>query len=158
RKQDDDFLFGFMIFPRKDPDKARLNLNQIKLRIDGLAPDHQWVLKSEYRINRAGQLLALNVALACDIDIPLLKIDDVKVKLGGFVREGLFYSTLRAKVRDQHLSYSFDPVPVSHSGSVLNPLHPVNKIKGLRAGQSWRMPMIDPLTESISAVRRLLGN
>jgi hypothetical protein len=45
-------------------------------------------------------------------------------------------------------------VPVSDRGSVLNPLHPVSKIAGLKRGQHWRIPLVDPLSDSLKAMAR----
>jgi hypothetical protein len=53
------------------------------------------------------------------------------------------------------------PVP-SARGSVLTPLHPVNRIQGLRPGQRWRVPLLDPLGDAaraavLAAAAQLLG-
>src|SRR5207302_890211 len=45
-------------------------------------------------------------------------------------------------------------VPVSRQGSILNPLHPVNRISGLRLGQHWQMPLVDPLRDSLLSLLR----
>ncbi len=41
-----------------------------------------------------------------------------------------------------------DPIDAP-SGNILNPLHPVPKIKGLRPGRRWRMPILNPLGDAI---------
>lgn len=38
---------------------------------------------------------------------------------------------------------SFEPVKVSEGGSVMNPMHPVNRLPGLRTGQHWEVPLLD---------------
>jgi hypothetical protein len=43
------------------------------------------------------------------------------------------------------------PVPVT-DGHALNPLQPVNRIVGIRAGQSWIVPEIDPLGDALAAL------
>jgi hypothetical protein len=43
-------------------------------------------------------------------------------------------------------------VPVSSQGAVLLPLHPVRHIHGLRPGQRWRVPVVDPLDDLLAAV------
>ncbi len=43
------------------------------------------------------------------------------------------------------------PVAVSRRGSILNPLQPLNRLQGLRPGQRWRVPMIDPLQDAFRA-------
>jgi hypothetical protein len=44
-----------------------------------------------------------------------------------------------------------NPVPVAAHGNVLNPLHPLNRLRGLRAGQHWVQPMVDPLLLAVSS-------
>jgi hypothetical protein len=47
-----------------------------------------------------------------------------------------------------------DPVEFASHGSVLNPLHPVNRVAGLRRGQHWLIPLVDPLADSLAALAR----
>jgi hypothetical protein len=56
-----------------------------------------------------------------------------------------------------YFSHTLEPVPVARTGSILNPLHPVNRIKGLRPGQTWRMPLLDPLDKARGGWEKLLG-
>jgi hypothetical protein len=53
--------------------------------------------------------------------------------------------------QDDPLKLDMEPVEVPAHGSVFNPLHPVNRIGGLRPGQRWRMPQFDPLAEAVAA-------
>jgi hypothetical protein len=46
---------------------------------------------------------------------------------------------------------SFDPVAMTGQASILNPLHPVNRIKGLRAGRSWQVPLFNPVSLILTA-------
>src|SRR5439155_25849236 len=42
--------------------------------------------------------------------------------------------------------------PVAYRrGSVLNPLHPVNRVTGVKAGQHWRVPLVDPFGDALKA-------
>jgi hypothetical protein len=43
-----------------------------------------------------------------------------------------------------------DPVAY-RGGMVLNPMHPVNRVAGLKAGQRWRIPLIDPFADALQA-------
>jgi hypothetical protein len=51
---------------------------------------------------------------------------------------------------DLHL----EPVEFTSQGSILNPLHPVNRVAGLRRGQHWQIPLVDPLADSLAALAR----
>jgi hypothetical protein len=35
------------------------------------------------------------------------------------------------------------------SGNILNPLHPVSRIKNLKPGRRWRMPVINPIADAV---------
>lgn len=48
------------------------------------------------------------------------------------------------------VSGELPPVPVRARGSVMNPLQPVNRIWGLRPGQRWRVPVVNPLDDILS--------
>src|SRR5262249_60804830 len=43
-----------------------------------------------------------------------------------------------------------DPVAY-RGGMVLNPMHPVNRVTGLKPGQRWRIPLIDPFSDALQA-------
>ncbi len=42
--------------------------------------------------------------------------------------------------------------PLSYNGSVVMPLHPVSRIHGLRPGQSWRQPLVDPFHDAFAGL------
>jgi hypothetical protein len=111
-------------------------------------------MTSTYRVNRAGQLreLALEVKFrkaggnqGTSTALP------VQFALEGEVRGDQFHVHCRA---DTPLRVQMDlpPAPVSHSASVLLPLHPVNRIHGLRLGQSWRQPLVDPIGDAFGSL------
>jgi hypothetical protein len=78
------------------------------------------------------------------------KSDPVTLRLQGEVRGDQFFAHCDASVAVLSKSLQFDlpPTTVSHSGSVLMPLHPVNHIRGLHLGQTWRQPLVDPLRDA----------
>jgi hypothetical protein len=43
------------------------------------------------------------------------------------------------------------PIAVSGGACVLTPLHPANRIKGLRPGAAWREPLVDPIKDAFAA-------
>jgi hypothetical protein len=114
----------------------------------GLLPVHIQTVQSQYRITREGQLRAVAVDAHA-----LLAGVEVHGRVQGEVREQHFLPSVRIESPPGNVLYDkeLDPVPVSARGSVLNPLHPLNRVTGLRPGQRWRMPLIDPLA---AAVRR----
>jgi hypothetical protein len=119
-------------------------------------------LHSTYRVTQGGRLLGiegkveidkvgLNAALP---GVPAAEMRvDVTAHFAGEVREGQFFSAvrLRSPLLGQELERDLKTVPVSTEGSVLLPLHPVNRIQGLRPGQGWRMPVLNPVQAAATA-------
>jgi hypothetical protein len=107
-------------------------------------------MTSALRVTRQGQLRQARA----DVKMVSGLLGSAEMKLQADVDNGLL--TPRLEVRagaglwDQKLK--FDPVPVSEGGSVLNPMHPLNKVTNLREGQHWRLPDVDPLKTAAAAL------
>ena len=121
-------------------------------------------LSSKYRVNREGQLRDLRFVVNFSLQDPPNKPkilwvhqsdpEASSVQLWGEVRDDQFFAHCRADVSwaKKHVEMDLPPVPVSHNASVLLPLHPVNRIHGLRLDQSWRQPMVDPVRDAFGAL------
>jgi hypothetical protein len=86
----------------------------------------------------------------------------VKLRVGGAAAAEM---TLQADVENGKLTprlemsvggllenkLNLEPVEVSEAGSILNPMHPLNKVRGLREGLNWRLPDVDPLKTATAA-------
>jgi hypothetical protein len=139
-------------------------------------------LTSEYRVNRAGQLHSLKAEVNAtptsvrfrpelrallDRLLPSSSSEQPKVSsaselslhLWGEVRDGQFFAHCRAgsTVLNNPLQFDLPPTAVSHTGSVLMPLHPINHIRGLHLGQSWRQPLVDPLRDAFASLPGFSG-
>lgn len=97
-----------------------------------------------YRVDRHGRLRSMRM----DGSMSLMSIAG-KASVRGEVRGDLLH-------RSGELDIPFvDRVPLdlppidAPTGSVLSPMHPVPKIKGLKPGRRWRMPLINPLGDVI---------
>jgi hypothetical protein len=103
-------------------------------------------LKSEYTVTRAGDLRELEIRLES------FKIGDQTSELviKGKVEKGWFTPSIPNP--GGLLLPPLQPVAVAGHGNVLNPLHPLNRLKGLRAGQQWVQPLFDPLAIAVSSV------
>jgi hypothetical protein len=109
-----------------------------------------------YRVTREGRLRDVSVQLSVKLlAFPL----QMSFRLEGEVRNDQFYATVELDAPQLgKVELELDPVPVAANGSILNPLHPVNRIVGLRPGQHWRMPLVDPLRDALAAaVEKTLG-
>jgi hypothetical protein len=71
------------------------------------------------------------------------------------VQDGTFQPAGQITMPGETQKIEFDPVPLTGRGSVLNPLHPVNRLTGLRPGRTWQIPLFDPL--SVLTAARLEG-
>jgi hypothetical protein len=98
-------------------------------------------MTSTYRIGRRGDLREMVVALRLE--------PSVECDIRGIVRDGQFTSEARLATPFGTRELTLPTVPVSYHGSVMQPLHPVNRILGLRPGRSWRMPVFDPFAATL---------
>jgi hypothetical protein len=119
-------------------------------------------LESEYRVNPEGQMLGLKATVSGAFQFSLdgkkiAKQVSGRAVLEGAVTNGKFtgtyvYDIMLDKDGDvYHKEGKLPPVAVSSQGSVLMPLHPVNHVRGLRPGQSWHMPLVNPLGDALLA-------
>jgi hypothetical protein len=114
-------------------------------------------MSSRYRVTPEGQLIRLEASAAASYLPPLGSPTTKtpvhgKVDLSGDLHNGRFtgkYNVELEAVLNQSGNIS---APVSSQGSVLVPLHPVHHIRGLRPGQTWRLPVVDPLDDLLAAV------
>jgi hypothetical protein len=108
--------------------------------------------KSRYRVTRAGELRGIDTDGELAVHVDRVK-NAIKLRatLGAVVRAGWIERSCRIELPDgQVLEPRLDSVPLVR-GSVLNPLHPVPRITGLRPGREWTMPLIDPLADAAKA-------
>lgn len=107
-------------------------------------------IKSTYRVTRSGALHSIKAEL--ELDVKLGAKISIKVQVDGTVKNRRFSPKWRIVVpglAEEELQTN--SVEVSLRGSVLNPLHPLNRISDLRPGQSWSLPLVDPLADSVMA-------
>jgi hypothetical protein len=103
-------------------------------------------VESSYAVTREGDLRELEARVEV-----FAGPDRIKLGIGGRVENGMFTPEIRFEgmdLKDAPLP-KLEPVPVSGHGSVLNPLHPLNRLKGLHEGQHWVQPVIDPLVVAV---------
>ena len=103
---------------------------------------------SNYGVSRDGDLREMSAKVTASV-VGL----EVKTRVNGAVREQRFWPHLSIETTGwgPH-ELDLDPVAVSTHGTVLNPLHPVNRLRGLRPGQRWRMPLVDPMADALRAL------
>jgi hypothetical protein len=135
-------------------------------------------MTSAYRVTRWGQLHSLKATVTVQFDWELPRLlrrfgaqpdlfptgpttEPISLSIWGDVRERQLFTHFNATMKSQSkplMQFDLPPAAVSYSGSVLMPLHPVSHIRGLRLGQSWRQPLVDPLSDSFSLLSGISGS
>ncbi len=148
RPHENDFILRavFKPFTAQPPNRP---LEPQSMKIEGMT--------SEYRVNPEGQLLGLKVELAVTYTVIGLTKPPVEnlvaVAVEGDVTNGQFAGRYQFEFQGIVHKGKLEPVPVAAQGSVLMPMHPVTYVRGLRPGQTWRVPSIDPLAALVPAGR-----
>lgn len=103
-------------------------------------------LHNSLSVNHDGELRGVHTEVEMETPIGLFSVDvTAVVKAGRIERSCKLSSPLLGPI---------EPVlePVAYRrGSVLNPLHPINRVGGLKPGQRWRVPLIDPFGDALKA-------
>jgi hypothetical protein len=108
--------------------------------------DPDQIVESTYGVTREGELRQVRAEVT--IKLPT---STVQAEITGRVADQLFHPHLHLASSSIEVDRDLKPVAVSRRGNVLNPLQPLNRIQGLRPGQHWRVPLIDPLQDALSA-------
>jgi hypothetical protein len=103
-----------------------------------------------YRITREGQLREISGDLTLASVLPGIGIEAM-AHVDGSVRDHQFtpHCRIESPLLDQEVD--LPPVEIRANGSVLDPLHPVKRVLGLRRSQQWRMPVVNPVGDAVSA-------
>lgn len=107
-------------------------------------------MKSACHVSREGNLLSLKAEFTARLTrhLPYLpaEMQMINATFAGEVHHGQFlphYDLTSPLVPGYSYKGRLAAVDVSHRGAVLLPLHPVNRIVGLRPGQTWRVPEVN---------------
>jgi hypothetical protein len=121
-------------------------------------------MTSAYRVNRAGQLQSMEATIKGSVQptrksVARFRSAELEVRVWGEVRDEQFFAHCsgRGELTGQSLTIDLPPARVAHNGSVLMPLHPVNRIHGLRPGQNWRQPLVDPFRDALASLPAVSG-
>ena len=100
-------------------------------------------LESVYRVTPKGDLLGLEVKGKAGLKDAkgLIEFD---AEMTGDAVDGWLTPKLKLLGSPVELP-GFGKIAVGEHGSILNPMHLVHRLPGLREGQHWRVPLLDPL-------------
>ncbi|MBI1832410.1 MAG: hypothetical protein HYR84_13285 [Planctomycetes bacterium] len=99
-----------------------------------------------YKITDAGKLqfLATKVTGDFTLGLEILGKGDTTIELKGQVVDDIFSPRLFINQVEEKLPEGSD-VRFEQTGNIVNPMHLLNRLRGLRDGQTWKITMLDPL-------------
>jgi hypothetical protein len=98
-------------------------------------------ISGHYRVDKHGNLKELSTEVRLD-----LPGGEIRSQVKGVVKGGILVPRIFIHGEETDLGlFQPQPVNVAAHGNVLNSMHLLNKIPGLRVGQSWEVPLLDPL-------------
>ncbi len=118
-------------------------------------------LVSLVRVDREGNLLEQSADGTLELELSGVKIGVVNAKIKGIVTDGQLNAVFDgsygfAGLKPTTMTKTLDPVPVAQ-GQPLNPLQPVNRIRGVRPGRQWVVNESNPLNDAVAAVAKQMG-
>lgn len=128
---------------------VRLGLFNVDFKIDSL--------KTGMRVGRDGHMRAFDSQGRMSFRLRGAVVS-FKANFKGAVQGGLLDADAEFDIVGfQKVEGSFQGLPV-RTGTVFNPLQPVDRLEGIEPGRRWRQPVFDPLAEAFRAVLpKLLG-
>ena len=130
---------------REDDDSFELSGTVHDLNLGKASLVRVVLMTNHYRVTREGQLLAVGA----EANLRLFG-GEVKATLEGQRVGNSFHVTLRLDSPLGKRELVLEPVPMSARGSALNPLHPVDRIRGLSLGMTWRIALVDPVRDALA--------
>jgi len=114
-------------------------------------------LDTKVRVARDGSLREQAMNGEMEVLLNDFKVAGAKAKVDAYVLNGELVG--RCKLTDSpfgDIDRPLEPVPVS-SGQVLNPLMPVNRLRGVTPGRRWTIRKSDPLEDSLKLLFKELA-
>jgi hypothetical protein len=101
------------------------------------------------RVNHDGELRGVETNV--EMETP---IGDFRGEVRAAVKSGKIERSCKLDSPVGHIEPTLEPVAY-HRGSVLNPMHPVNRVSGLKPGQRFRVPLVDPFGDLLATLAQL---
>ncbi|MBY0527579.1 MAG: hypothetical protein K2R98_29550 [Gemmataceae bacterium] len=111
-------------------------------------------MTSMYRVTRDGELREVigTIDGQGELLFPFHQQGTLQGSITGQVNGRLFEAQGRIESSLGSRDLKPEPIELTARASVLNPLHPVNRVTGLRPGQRWRMPVVDPMAAAMATL------
>ena len=119
------------------PEKLRINIR---------------LMENTYRVTETGKLLAVSTKVAAHLggNKEAFAPPDITIGIEGEVVNDIF----EPRVILPGFEHKLDKIHLRQEGSIVNPMHLVSRLRGLRPGQTWKVKRIDAfqaLTEKLMA-------
>jgi hypothetical protein len=102
-------------------------------------------LTNVLRVNRDGELRGLQTRVELEVLGAVVRVD-----VAAEVKAGMIHRSCKLTSPAGEINPTLEPVAYRR-GSVLNTMHPVNRVTGIRPGQQWRVPLFDPLSDALKS-------
>ena len=117
-------------------------------------------LTTAVRVNRDGGLREQSMSGQMAVLVGGVEVGSARAEVRGAVEGGVLkaHCTIFAppESRTPSVDRDLDPVPAP-GGQVLNPLMPLNRLRGVRPGRRWVVRAVDPLADAAVLLVRELG-
>lgn len=116
-------------------------------------------MESAYRVTSDGKLKGLRAVAAAALGDgkPGAPAPEIEGTIEGEVVDGQLQPRMAVKLFGTPLDLpAMRPVDLGESANILNPMHLVHRLPGLREGQRWRVSLVDPF--KILSASELIGN
>jgi hypothetical protein len=100
-------------------------------------------VSSMTHVTPEGELLGMTAEVEVDSKLPFLGIKTIKAKVVGKVQDQYLLPQVQVESGKETYTLPLNE-KVKVPGNVLNPMLLVNKYRGVSAGQSWRVPLLNP--------------
>src|SRR5262249_24784119 len=133
----------------EDDNTFEMETRVVNLALTGLVEVEIPGMFQTYRIDRHGEFRGMSVYGFLRFRLLGMQPVEGRIKLNGDLWDGKVVWTGKLDIKGlDSIVLQIEPTEAP-TGSVLNPLHPLPKIKNLRPGRRWRMPVIDPLADVV---------
>lgn len=123
------------------------NLNLFGVRFSIVIRDYD----DRIRVSREGELRAMSTAAKLAVQSPAAHWE-APFQVKAWIEDGVLRRNGQLQIPGQKLLKIALEAGETPRGRILNPMHPVQRIVGLKPGQQWQQNVVDPRGEIIRAV------
>ena len=106
-----------------------------------IGPAHLRTMENMYRVDRDGKLLAFSTKVSGVFDAakPAFGPPDYTIVVEGEVVDEM----IEPRVNLAGFEHKLDKIHLRQEGSIVNPMHLINRLRGLRPGATWKVKRVD---------------